>query len=406
MGPLPKTDQTKAGEFNAASMGIPMQDANALFDHLVGKSAKPGYFTAARYSHGIMGDLKFLENNDQFKAGLFGAFKDPAFLKEVSQNGGTSFDGAKLEKIFKQVEAAGPDAQAAVNKALSNPEFIKHIATGGAGELMSEDTLKEVLNGPHKGYALQLLNQIGTNPMFKGQGAEAAFKKVDALGENIKAYGEATKGETNSKDEREKEKHRREMMRLQTMMVEQMRDLGVNVPEDVSPEILGAFKNIFMYGMSTDQAMDNMMVQLAKKGVDPKAIESMDAMMRPMAGMMDFIAQPYAEFFRKHGGTLMDKGNSLVGHMDNVQRGIFGGEGFVRDMAQRDANVLKFQADFKARDEGMDGAAKRVKLAETFGLKSDKDGNLSVEADRERELAAMDAQRRMNPTPALSIGGP
>lgn len=386
--------------------GLEASTPDALFDYLTGKAPSEWTTAAGWVLHGRFKEMAFLGDNDAFKKGLFEAFQDSDFKQSLSKGGANGMDADKLEGVFKQVEAAGPEAQAAVNNALSNPDFIKHIMSGNGGALMNEDTLKEALQGQHKGFAIQLLNQIGTNPMFQGADADKGFAKLDKLGAKIGELGEETKKLDAIKDEKEKKAQREKIMQMQLAMAGDMRELGVNVPEDVTADILGTFKNIFMYGMSTEQAMDDLMVQLAKKGIDPKAIESLDAMMRPMAGMMDFIAKPYSEFFRKHGGTLMDNGNSLIGHVDNIQRGLFNGEGFVSDPAQREANVLKFQADIKARDEGMDGAAKRVKLAETFGLKSDKDGNLSVEQERANELSAMDAQRRMNPTPAFSIGGP
>lgn len=264
------------------------------------------------------------------------SFEDPAKaideIKKLSPLLGAE-NAKKLTPVLDVIEDQDAGTQKAFQTALSNPKFVEHMLQNGGGDLMNEETLQDVLNGPHKFYAVQLMNQIGTNPQFKGDQAEESFERLDKLSGNIKKFGEAQKKlkeAQQAKNQDEIRLQQQRMAELQTDMVDDMRGLGVNIPEDVSPEILQAFQNIFMHGMSTEQAMDQLMLQLAEKGIDPEAIKSLDAMMRPMAGFMDFLVRPYVQYAQKYGPAAVSGFQTAMVHGENIMEGLGEGKNLAR----------------------------------------------------------------------------
>jgi hypothetical protein len=419
---VPTGTTPASGNFTAATLGIPMQSPDALFDYLVGKTPATWWDTLSPLSqHGAMKEMAFLEDNAGFKKGLHELFKDPNFLKEAAAGTGASMDTDKLKAVFEKVNTAGPEFQSAVSNALSNPQFLKHMMSGGASDLMSPDAMDSLLEDDMtKGFATQLLNQIGTNPMFKGDNAQESFERLDTLGNKVKALGEQYKALDEAKarkDDAAARKIQEEILKQQMAMADDLRGLGVNVPEDVTPEIKEAFMNILTGRMKTAEAMDQLMLQLAEKGIDPEAIKSLDAMMRPWMGAIDYIAGPYAQFFQKWGPELQSMGANMVAHGEKINDGIFKGVGVRTAEADIRAGVNEISNHIEKRDnpqdavsaegqaaldaghtpvtvtkaEGLDGARDRVDLAETFKLERDAEGRFKVPEATAEKLAEMDA---------------
>lgn len=414
------TPSDRTNVFNSAAAA----PDDTLFEYLTNPNApdmRKGESIANFFGRSTpRGSLAFLKDNEGFKLAMRELAADPNFDTDGD------FDTASmnnLEGIYNRINTQNPAMGQALNTALSNPEFIKRIASGQSGELLNEDTINGLLNGKHSSYATQLLTQIGTNPIFRGDQAEASFNTVDGLVQQIKQFGEETAKLDAARTEAERTQHRNRLAHLQTAMTQDMRGLGVNVPEDVSPEILDAFKSIFLHGVPTAQAMDELMIKLAERGIDPEAIRSMDAMMRPMAGMMDFIAQPYGEFFRKHGSSIGGFFNDTVGHADNINRGILNGEGFVIDPQQRrdnaqsiineiharnnpqtrlseEANANGFQAEATVRGEGLEGVEQRVDTTMQH--------NGAANDDTPQGINPVVADQQLNQTRTLGmgVGGP
>ena len=271
----------------SAPYGIPTLTMQASFSDAVTTQAK-GLF-ARSYLDGLHEAVKKAPVGQRFEA-----------IKSYTDN--KWFDG-DFEEIVDVFEKTGDThLQEAFGNALTNPSFINYLAEkasgGGKGTLFTKDSLEEGLkaNGG-AGVMSDVLTTIANGDGFK---TPEDFKKLDAITDSIAALNRAQTG-----------KDPKAITKANDLLIDALAKAGGNIPAlarlQNHPEYLMQFFGD-MLNQNTDFAIQNL---ISKLDMSPEEAQAFQNLMGRLAGIMDFMVRPYAEYYQAYASRFANQINRI-----------------------------------------------------------------------------------------------
>lgn len=301
-------------------------------------------------------------------------------------------DFAPLAEVMKSNPALSVAFQDAF---ANNKEFRDNLMAGDDGSL-SLDNLHAVLTDEKYGAQAQTLTTSMLNKVAKNELSMTQVEKITDAGLKMMQLEDPDSGAT------EEQKAEAQQHFFQTLEKN-----GLPTGQLNSQQIFGYLHQV-MTG-NPDTAAKNLVESLGLTGEQAGALQEILSM---AGSFLKFLGQPYYEFVQKWGPTVSDQVSDMAYRLGGEADADAAAREAERTPSKRQQDDLSRQGHEQGgqakpvevtKAEGMAGVKERVALANKFGVTADKDGNVSVDPDRERELAALDARNNISaPAPAFT----
>ncbi len=207
-------------------------------------------------------------------------------------------------KEFVDTVSAHPDLKDGIAKVLQNEgqkglEGFQSLMTGD-GAVNSAD-LKAMLDDPMKrGLAVQMLNAVGTDEFG-----------MDYAGRFMKSAMKASKDPNDATA-------RQEFLGVAA-------EAGIDPAAEYKQETMGAFMGFLGDTITGRKSVKDGMTDLQGKlkglGLDENSLQSIQNLLGPIAGFMQFLFKDFAQFGMKWGPIMADKFNNVMGDVQTVSNG-------------------------------------------------------------------------------------
>ncbi len=284
MGPGTNTTVSKVSAFNEAAFAKTYVDAQkaVLDDNILSRAAK----TVSGHSALAAIDVD---------ATIKGA--------DVDTNLSAIVAGNPQLKEFVDVVNAHPDLKAGIDKVLKNEgqaglEGFRDLMTGD-GAINAAD-LKTMLNDPtRRGLVVDMLDAVGTDKFG-----------MDYANRFIKTGLAASK---NSQDPAARE-----------AFLNTAKEAGIDPAAAVTSEVTGAFMGFLgdvVKGGNIQQNMKQLTDRLGGLGMSADALQSMQKLLEPLAGVFQFLFKDFAQFGMKWGPAMSEGASNIFADVQNVAKG-------------------------------------------------------------------------------------
>lgn len=289
----------------------------------------------ARLMEEITPQIEQLITNPDYTIEQFRADARPGVLRALTAHAATLEPSERLQfmrteltaldpnmqSIFETLDAAPEEVRTAVGNAIAhNPAFSEYLAQrfGAEGGEASLAGIFTDLNGDRAGAVADIMNTIANGTGYQtvedfqrlDRVLEAAQERTRLLNE----IAERTEADPNA-DTRELTE---QLSRTERELLMAARDAGADIPAlaMLNQENMGQFFRDLFDPNSPDparSALNNLALSLQLSGAE---LEQFNQLMGPLAQIMNFMFEPYAQLFQNHGASM---GNGISNIMSGFE---------------------------------------------------------------------------------------